>query len=164
MDLSGIFLLNHETSASLCMMLGWMFGNLFLHFLRDVCHVVIGVIFFVRILCEVCGVPSLAFLWWSVVGEKRAVSLHLGNTMLPRLAIETQYPKMPLPEGDISAALPIASMYGVFTYEYIRSLDETWPHSRGNVGKYSLHGSYGIYSNSIIFPATVTVCSSWSTI
>ena len=152
---------------SLCMMLGWIFGNLFLHFLGDVCQVVIGVIFFVTILCEVCGVPawpSLAFLWWSVVSEKRAGSLHLGNTMLPRLAIGTQYPKMPLPEVDMSAAIPIASMYGVFTYEYIRSLYETWPHSRGHVGKYSIHGSYGIYSNSIIFPATVTVCSSWSTI
>ena len=28
--------------------------------------------------------------------------------------------------------------------EYLPTLGEKWLHSRGNVGKYSLHGSYGI--------------------
>ena len=27
--------------------------------------------------------------------------------------------------------------------EYLPTLGEEWPHSRGNVGKYSLHGSFG---------------------
>ena len=27
--------------------------------------------------------------------------------------------------------------------DYLPTLGEKWPHSRGNVGKYSLHGSYG---------------------
>ena len=31
-------------------------------------------------------------------------------------------------------------MYGLFTYMN----GEKWPHSRGNVGKYSLHGASGI--------------------
>ena len=30
--------------------------------------------------------------------------------------------------------------------DYLPTLGEKWPHSRGNVGKYSLHGSYGISS------------------
>ncbi len=30
-------------------------------------------------------------------------------------------------------------MYGLFTFMN----GEKWPHSRGNVGKYYLHGSYG---------------------
>ena len=29
--------------------------------------------------------------------------------------------------------------------DYLPTLGEKWPHSRGNVGKYSLHGAYGIY-------------------
>ena len=28
--------------------------------------------------------------------------------------------------------------------EYLPTLGEKWLHSRGNVGKYSLHGSYGL--------------------
>jgi len=28
--------------------------------------------------------------------------------------------------------------------DYLPTLGEKWPHSRGNVGKYSLHGSFGI--------------------
>ena len=27
--------------------------------------------------------------------------------------------------------------------DYLPTLGKKWPHSRGNVGKYSLHGSYG---------------------
>ena len=27
--------------------------------------------------------------------------------------------------------------------DYLPTLGEKWPHSRGNVGKYSIHGSYG---------------------
>ena len=27
--------------------------------------------------------------------------------------------------------------------DYLPTLGEKWPHSRGKVGKYSLHGSYG---------------------
>ena len=37
----------------------------------------------------------------------------------------------------------IGSMYGFFTY--IKG--ETWLHSGGNVGKYSLHGSFGRYKD-----------------
>ena len=29
--------------------------------------------------------------------------------------------------------------------EYLPTLGEKWPHSRGNVGKYSLPGAYGVY-------------------
>ncbi len=29
--------------------------------------------------------------------------------------------------------------------EYLPTLSEKWPHSRGNVGNYSLHGAYGIF-------------------
>ena len=32
-------------------------------------------------------------------------------------------------------------MYGLFTY----MKGEKWLHSRGNVGKYSLHGAFGTY-------------------
>ena len=28
--------------------------------------------------------------------------------------------------------------------EYLPTLGETWLHSRGNVGKYTIHGSFGI--------------------
>ena len=27
--------------------------------------------------------------------------------------------------------------------DYLRTLGEKWPHSKGNVGKYSLHGAFG---------------------
>ena len=29
--------------------------------------------------------------------------------------------------------------------EYLPTLGSKWPHSRGNVGKYTIHGSYGIW-------------------
>ena len=29
--------------------------------------------------------------------------------------------------------------------EYLPTLGEKWPHSRGNVGKYSLHGAFEVY-------------------
>ena len=32
--------------------------------------------------------------------------------------------------------------------DYLPTLGEKWPHSRGNVGKYSLHGSYGFRTSS----------------
>ena len=28
--------------------------------------------------------------------------------------------------------------------DYLRTLGEKWPHSKGNVGKYSLHGAFGL--------------------
>ena len=28
--------------------------------------------------------------------------------------------------------------------DYLPTLGEQWPHSRGNVGKYSLHGAFGV--------------------
>ena len=28
---------------------------------------------------------------------------------------------------------------------YLPTLGSKWPHSRGNVGKYSLHGAFGVY-------------------
>ncbi len=37
---------------------------------------------------------------------------------------------------------------------YLHYIGETWPHSRGNVGKYSLHGAYGLF-----FVAIFDVCA-----
>ena len=55
-----------------------------------------------------------------------------------------------------SSTYPKCSMYESFP------LGETWPHSRGNVGKYSLHGSYGCHLNS--WPALQIVKTSWANI
>ena len=38
--------------------------------------------------------------------------------------------------------------------EYLPTLGEKWPHSRGNVGKYSIHGAFGIESLRISFKET----------
>ena len=38
--------------------------------------------------------------------------------------------------------IPIASMYGIFTYMYHRN--------QPNVGKYTIHGSYGIYCKLVL--------------
>ena len=35
--------------------------------------------------------------------------------------------------------LPICSMYGIFTY--------IWVITRANVGKYTIHGAYGLYTD-----------------
>ena len=40
-------------------------------------------------------------------------------------------------EGRLEGSLPIGSMYGIFTYIYHKS--------KPNVGKYTIHGSYGLY-------------------
>ena len=55
-----------------------------------------------------------------------------------------------------SSTYPKCSMYELFP------LGETWPHSTGNVGKYSLHESYGCHLNS--WPALKTVKTTWANI
>ena len=35
--------------------------------------------------------------------------------------------------------------------EYLPTLGEKWPHSRGNVGKYSIHGAFGYIYIYIIY-------------
>ena len=41
------------------------------------------------------------------------------------------------PEYIMEYTIPICSMYGIFTY--------IWVIFRANVGKYSIHGAYGVY-------------------
>ena len=44
---------------------------------------------------------------------------------------------------EVLFTIPIGSMYGIFTYIYHKN--------QPNVGKYTLHGSYGIQIGKIVF-------------
>ena len=55
----------------------------------------------------------------------------------PSLKPKDPYKKVP------NLAFALAIFTHAACMEYLPALGETWPHSRENVGKYSLHGAYG---------------------
>ena len=63
--------------------------------------------------------------------------------VLSRFAIEGFWKK------NLSTSIPIGSMYGIFTY--------IWVIDGVNVGKYSIHGSYGIVYDSYSFPIPISI-------
>ena len=79
----------------------------------------------------------LNFRWVSDLLERFSVTLQLADHTEPPGMNAITPPKFHISYPDAPCR------------EYLPTLGEKWPHSRANVGKYSIHGAFGINTNHI---------------
>ena len=60
------------------------------------------------------------------------------HSLIQSMLVPARLRQAPKRDGKFSHIIPDAPCR-----EYLPTLGEKWPHSRGNVGKYSIHGAFG---------------------